>query len=165
MYVAGDEGYIEGTSWKILCALTAALSLVPLITLIAITAGNHRGFSRNLLQGILVTSVCFVLLAVVAPLRFRSMRRVKWNGGGLLIRSFGGTRHIPWDEVEDVTVTSRSGGEGPTWFLPTLRLRTGKPRMISALSSANNRSRADENAKSLAEVVKDHQSGRATWTG
>jgi hypothetical protein len=152
----GDDAYLEGTSWRFLCVLVGALSLVPLITLIAITVGNHGGFSRNLLQGILVTSVCFLLLAVVAPLRFRAIRRVTWSAEGLVIPTFWRTWHISWDEIEDVTVTARSG-QGPTWFFPTLRLRGTKPRLIATLGSANNRHGADENAKRLAAVVAEHQ--------
>jgi xanthine/uracil permease len=58
---------MEGDSWWFRAALCDLLSLVALIALISIIAGNYGGFPRNLLQGIIVTGTCFVLLAVVPP--------------------------------------------------------------------------------------------------
>lgn len=156
VHIDVDNGYLEGRNWKIRAALSAALSLVPLIALIATTAGNHGSFNRNLLMGILVTAVCFVILAVVAPLRFRATRRVTWSRDGLVVPNFWHTWRVPWAVVEGVTVTVRSR-QGPTWFFPTLQIRGGKNRMVAALASVSDGNRAQEAAASLTTVIREHQ--------
>jgi hypothetical protein len=145
-------GAMEGDSWKIRVLALGALSLVALIVLISITAGNHRGFSRNLLQGILITGVCFVFLAVVAPYRLWRSRRLDLRHEGIFIHNFWRSWRIPWNEITEVVVT-KGDGVGATWYVPAVRLQNGKERRISSLGSANDQYRAQMAAQTLAAIV------------
>ena len=116
---------MEGDSWWFRAALCGLLALVALIVLISIIAGNHGGFSRNLLQGIIVTGTCFVLLAVVAPYRLWRARRLDLDHEGIVIHNFWRSWEIPWDEISEVVVTQGGG-----WYYPTVRLQSGGVRRI-----------------------------------
>ena len=150
-------GVMEGDSWKFRAALSVGLSLVPLISLIAITAGNHGGFSQNLLRGIVVTSACFVFLAVVAPYRLSKTRRLDLTLDGIAVHNFWWSWHIAWDDIAAVVVTQRAAG-GPTWYFPTVRLQSGKVRRISGLGSANNQLNAQRAAEKLDAALDAHRS-------
>jgi hypothetical protein len=150
-------GFMEGDSWRLRAAMCVVLSVVALIVLIAITAGNHGGFSRNLLQGIIVTSACFVLLAVVAPYRLWRTRRLDLNRDGIVIHNVWRSWEIPWSEITEVVVT-RGGRGGPTWYIPTVRLQSGRVRRIHGLGSANDAYQAQKKAAMLATVVDAHRS-------
>jgi hypothetical protein len=150
-------GVIEGDSWRIRAAMSGVLALVVLIVLISIISGNHGGFSRNLLQGIIVTSTCFVLLAVVVPYRLWRARRLDLKRDGIVIRNFWQNWEIPWSEIIEVVVT-QGGGSGRTWYTPTVRLRSGTIRKIYGLGSANDAYPAQKTAAMLAAVVDAHRS-------
>jgi len=150
-------GVMEGDSWWFRAALCGILALVALIVLISITAGNHGGFSRNLLQGIIVTSTCFVFLAVVAPYRLWRARRLDLKRDGIVIHNFWRSWEIPWNEITEVVVT-QGGGVGPMWYIPTVRLQSGRVRRISGLGSANDAYQAQKMAAMLAAVVDAHRS-------
>lgn len=157
-------GIIEGDSWKLRAALCGLLSLVPLISLIAITAGNHGGFSQNLLRGIVITSVSFVLLAVAVPYRLWKTRLLGLTLDGVTVHNFWRSQDIAWDDIAEVVVTKRAG-EGPTWYFPTVRLRNGRERRISGLGSANSELSAQRAAEKLVAALDIHRSGSASWGG
>jgi hypothetical protein len=141
-------GVIEGHSWKFRAVLCVALSLVPFISLIAITAGNHGGYSRNLLIGQVTTSTCFVLLAVVAPYRLWETRRLDLTFDGITVHNFWWNWHIAWPDIADVVVTDGSNGV-VTWYLPTVELEGGGVRKIHGLGSVNSKLNAQNAAEKL----------------
>jgi hypothetical protein len=150
-------GAIEGHSWKTRAAACGLLSIGALIVLISITAGNHGGFSRNLLQGIFVTTACFLFLAVVAPFRLWRTRRLDLAHDGLAIHNFWLSREIGWNDIAEVVVSKGSGG-GATWYFPTVRLQNGKMCKITGLGSANDEPSAQRVAEKLAAAVAAYRS-------
>ena len=158
-------GFLEGRYWRFRAVCSLVLSIFALSALIAIVAGNHSGWSRNLFQGILATSAVFVFLAILAPLRLKTTRRVELSMDGIAFCNFWRSWHFGWHEIAAVVVKKRNDDGQHVWYYPTVVLSDDSTRGISGLACYNNEAEAQRLATQLrAAVIKMNPNVAATRT-